>query len=474
MDFLDSYHLWADAHAFFDDPFPSRSGTTNALAAQSAAWTERLTHDAPNGALLRRNAMFDALARDGSLYLMHITHALEQISEHGVIYPSGGCLVGSVYCTPLTPTEEGYRTHNLGEYVLTKEAPAFVSKLRGAAGAPTPLIIEITVPPAAYRGLAGIDYLRLGEIHLQIFLQLEYLLSKAERHQLRETIIGRIKNTAAFLDLAGAIAHEGVHVSADTFLAALDQAIGRLPILGCLYFEALAEYLMLHSTSERSRALAEMGEFNNWLYKEMLFAAFPGMAGKFDLTKFRPSPRDLDRLLHQVDPTVDLKHAKDHLLERLAFLISARLFTSGEVPGDWHHTRWEFEDLRRVVAPLLGHLIHRELRTYGRYPDFYFYYDQYKALQAWNYWNHMDIVAPFNGTIPKGEIGINPAYPDLEYTVYCAEPAGPGLLTPTDRLEISIAPRLVDIKYTLMRNNQWTPRAPDPSQRRASGQPRHR
>ncbi len=474
MDFLDSYHLWADAHAFFDDPFPGKTSTTNPLAAQSAAWWERLTHHAPNGALMRHNAMFDALSGDGSLYLMHITHALEQISEHGVIYPSGGCLVGSVYCTPLTLTENGYRMHNLGEYVLTKEAPAFVSKLGGAAGTPTPLIVEVTVPRAAYRGLAGIDYLRLGEIHLQIFLQLEYLLSKAERHQLRETIVGRIKNSAAFLDLAGAIAYEGVHVAAETFLTALDQAIRRLPILGYMYFEALAEYLMLHSTSERSRALADLGELNNWLYKEMLFAAFPGMAGKFDLTKFRPSPRDLERLLHQVDPTIDLKHAKDHLLERLAFLISARLLTPGKQPGDWHHIRWEFEDLRRLVAPLLGHLIHRELRTYGRYPDFYFYYDQYKALQAWNYWNHMDIIAPFNGTIPKGEIGINPAYPDLDYTIHCAEVTGPGFLAPAERLQIAIAPRLVDIKYTLMRNNQWTPRAADTARGQASARPGRR
>lgn len=74
----------------------------------------------------------------------------------------------------------------------------------------------------------------------------------------------------------------------------------------------------------------------------------------------------------------------------------------------------------------------------------------------------MDIVAPFNGTMPKGEIGINPAYPNLDYRVWRAEQDDTGHLHPAEELSLTIAPRLVDIKYTLMRNNQWTA-APAPS-----------
>ncbi len=118
---------------------------------------------------------------------------------------------------------------------------------------------------------------------------------------------------------------------------------------------------------------------------------------------------------------MDAAHARSYLRDRISYLVAARLFTPGQVPDAWHHTRWEFDGLAAHLGPLLGHLIHRELRTFGRYPDFYFYFDQHKALQAWNYWNHMDIFAPFNGTMPKGEVGINPAYPDLEYRVWRAE-----------------------------------------------------
>ncbi|WP_232778574.1 hypothetical protein [Carbonactinospora thermoautotrophica] len=456
MDFPDFYHEWADAHVFFHPLGQPRTGE-DPLAEQTAQWWQRLVHETPNGELLVRNSLFDALTRGTRLHLLHVTHALEQINEHGVLYPSGGCLVGSVYCSPLTSEGDGYRMHNLGEYVLTKEAPAFVKKIGNLAGPPTPLIVEINLPPDAYRGLAGIDYLRLGEIHLQIFLHLEYLLSKAERHRLRETIVSRVKNSTAFLALSTAISHDQADVPAETFLRVLDETIGRLPILGYLYFETLAEYLMLHSTTERTQRLKDAGEMNNWLYKEMLFAAFPGMAGRFDLTKFRPSPKGLACLLRQVDDTLDPDHAMRYLVERLCFLVHARLFSPYASPDDWHRTRWEFDELRKRVAPLIGHLIHRELRTFGRYPDFYFYFDQYKALQAWNYWNHMDIVTPFNGTIPKGEVGINPAYPNLDYRIFRAELTGPGVLRPVEPLDLTIAPRLVDIKYTLMRNNRWNP-----------------
>ena len=456
MDFLDSYHLWADAHAFFDSSnlIATNTQATDLLLQQTGAWDQRLAEATPNGHLLRRNALFDALSHGGTLHLLHVTHALEEISEQGVLYPSGGCLVGSIYCAPLTATAHGFRPHNLGSYVLNREAPAFLERVGLADRTATPLIFELEVPPQAYRGLAGVDYLRLGNIHLQLYSQLEYLLSKSERHQLRETVVSRVKNSTAFLAAAAALAYQKATISPRPFLQLLDDTIPRLPILGYLCFEALAEYVMLHSTSTRTRQLAELGEFNNWLYKELLFAV-PGMIGKFDLAKFRLPPDELPGLLAQIDSTLNVSHAEKYLTDRISYLVAARLFSPGQVPEAWSHTRWEFDSLATQLGPLLGHLIHRELRTFGRYPDFYFYFDQYKALQAWNYWNHLDIIAPFNGTMPKGEIGINPAYPDLDYKVWRAEPDEAGHLHPTERLDLTVVPRLVDIKYTLMRNNQW-------------------
>ena len=179
MDFPDSYRLWADAHHFYASPLiPHQADASDPLAELSAAWDHRLAKDTPNGALLRDNALFQSLGREGKLHLLHVTHALEQISEHGVLYPSGGCLVGSIYCAPLFPERSGLRMHNLGHYILSKEAPTSLAKLGDPSRAPTPLIFEIDVPRHAYQGLAGVDYLRLGTIHLQIYSHLEYLLSQ--------------------------------------------------------------------------------------------------------------------------------------------------------------------------------------------------------------------------------------------------------------------------------------------------------
>lgn len=156
VDFVDAYESWADAHAFFGASLvPAMPDPDDPLGAQKAAWTDRLALGTPNGHLLRRNALFDSLAAGGKLHLLHVTHALEKISQDGVLYPSGGCLVGSIYCAPLTATGHGFRPHNLGSYVLTREAPAFLAKIGRMGHEPTPLVFELDLPPQAYQSWPG-------------------------------------------------------------------------------------------------------------------------------------------------------------------------------------------------------------------------------------------------------------------------------------------------------------------------------
>ncbi|WP_413229764.1 hypothetical protein [Kitasatospora purpeofusca] len=448
---MDLHRMWADAHQLYAVPRSAYAPEADhALSEQRAAWWSRLSEEAPNGHLLKSNVLFDMLRTAEKVHLLHVTHAFEHITHDGVIRPSGGCLVGSIYCAPLIPETGGLRMHNLASYILTKEAPATLVRAGTANPAPTPLVLEVTMPPHAYRELAGLDYLRLGSIHLHNYHVLNSLLSRAEQHQLQETVVGRIKNSAVFLALAASIARRG-HSGESDFSRILDAAIRNLPILGYIYFEALAEYLMLHSRSPQTCQLAERGELNNWLYKELLFGTFPGTPGRFNLSRFRPCLDDLDGLLTSLDPTLDARHARTFLIERISYLTAARLFSPGQAPDDWHRTHWDFKGVSQQFGPLLGHLIHREIRTFRRYPDFYHYFDESKALQAWNYWNHMDIVIPFNGTIPKGEVGINPAYTDVEYRVWRAEADSHGRVHPVEEVGLKIAPRLIDTKHTLMR-----------------------
>ncbi|WP_018547238.1 hypothetical protein [Streptomyces sp. LaPpAH-108] len=457
----DLHSMWADAHVSYSSPTgPVDLGRPRgALAEQETAWRIRLTETAPNGGLLVENSMFDALRSADTLHLLHVTQSLDRITRHGTLRPSGGCLVGSIYCAPLTPAAEGLRMHNLAEYILTKEAPAAVARSSFPGRTTTPLVLQLSLPNHTYRGLTGIDYLRLGAIHLRNYLDREFLLGREERYLLRETVVNRVKNSVGFLHLAATIAIKPEPAEHEAFSRLLSETITRLPILGYICFEALSEYLMLYSRSTQTRQLAERGELNNWLSKQLLFDGSPGTTGHFDLARFRPDFTRLEELLYQIDPTIDTTHAGAHLTARISHLTAARLLGSETPPEEAHRTRWDFGNVVKSFGPLLGHLIHRELRRFRRYPDFYHFYDQDKAFQAWNYWNQLDIPLPFNGTIPKGEIGINPAYPDLQYTAWTAELGDDGLLHLAEEIPLCLTPRLVGTQYGIMRDRRtWTRR----------------
>ncbi|MEV0266942.1 hypothetical protein AB0I49_37165 [Streptomyces sp. NPDC050617] len=464
MNYPDLHDMWADAHVSYSSPVgPVNICRPNPLAEQTAMWNARLAEEAPNGSLLSDNAMFNSLRTGTTLHLLHVTQAFDRIVRHGTIRPSGGCLVGSLYCAPLTPAAGGLRMHNLAEYILTREAIASQTRSQLPDRITTPLVLEITVPRHGYRGLLGIDYLRLGSIHLRNYLNLEYLLGPRERFELRESVANRVKNSADFLSLAEAIASRPEPAEHEAFPRLLSEAIPRLPVLGYVYFEALSEYLMLYSRSQCTQQLTERGEFNNWLYKRVLFEGFPGTAGHFDLARFRPSFALLEQLLNQVDPTIKPTHARAHLTARICYLATARFLNPERISNQRRHTRWDFNHIAESFGPLLGHLIHRELRRFRRYPDFYHFFDEYKAIQAWNYWNHMDISLPFNGTIPKGEIGINPAYSELDYRVWKAEIGDDALLHPTEEVALKLTPRLVDTEHTLMRDRRAAGRSDTPT-----------
>ncbi|MGM9468458.1 hypothetical protein [Streptomyces murinus] len=457
----DLHDMWADAHVSYFTPIPAGQGVADSfgpLAEQATAWHTRLTETAPNGTLLVDNSMFEALRSADTLHLLHVTQSLDHITRHGALRPSGGCLVGSVYCAPLTPTTDGLRMHNLAEYILTKEAPATVARSLLLGRTTTPLVLKVRLPQHVYRGLTGIDYLRLGAIHLRNYLDREFLLSRDERYLLRDTVVGRVRNSADFLQLAAALAVKPEPTEHEAFPHLLSETIARLPVMGYIYFEALSEYLMLYSRSAHTQRLAARGEFNNWLSKRLLFEGLPGTTGHFDLARFRPDFTRVREFLKRIDPTIDTSHAGAHLTARISYLTTARLLGPETPPVETHRIRWHFDHAMKFFGPLLGHLIHRELRRFQRYPDFYHFYDQDKAFQVWNYWNEMDIPLPFNATIPKGEIGINPAYPDLQYSAWTAELGDDHLLHLAEEIPLRLTPRLVGTQHGLMRDRRTSHR----------------
>ena len=451
---------WAGAHVFYNMYLHKPAKGSSKLELDEYSWRQRIAMETPNGRLITQNSFFESLIKSDTVYLAHITYNLDEILKNHIIFSSGGCLAGSIYCAPLVMQGGKLRMHNLGVYVMEVEAPMMIGN-KGGKKEPDILLFEVKTDKDAHRNLIGIDYLRMGEVHYSIYRQLEYLLSYKERFELQKTIVSKMKQSLDYLSLCREFYYSGGELEPDYFLNVFVNNIQFLPILGYLYFEAISEYLMLFQDNKEAKKYAEAGELYNPTYKELMYALQPKLKQNFKLSGFQPSAEVLLAYLKQSDifTKFDGNQFKDWLARRLVYLTNARLFgnaNQGDI--DWRGFRWDFDNLAEHAKPLVGHLIHRELRNFGRYPSFYFYFDQTKALQAWNYWNHMDIEIPFNGVIPKGEVGINPALPDLAYKVfrgkYVIGDSGFSYVEPAEELDISVEPKLVDLRYSSMRNKQ--------------------
>ncbi|MEU6967458.1 hypothetical protein AB0A71_06930 [Kitasatospora aureofaciens] len=426
---------WDNAHTDHTDS-ATRPGPSG-LAETEADWRRQLEHETPNGWLLRRNAMTETLTAGRPIHLMHTTVALDAIRSSGHLYASTGCLVAALYCAPLTPEPAGLRPHNLGTYLLETKKHTRT------------LVFEITpdapVPPK------GIDYLRLGAIHLRTYLTHRSFLTDREDTQLRRAVLDRLQAAAPFLDTLLANA-AGTPTPEAEFIDRLAATVPAFPFLGYLYFEVLSEYLMLHSTAPETKAYAQLGEMNNRLYKRLAFSAVQGMDKLFDLSRFNPGHDRLLQLVERIEAGLGSGVAR-YTRRRLSHLFACVALDPRQDAASFTFRGADFDALTATAPHLLGQLAFREMRIIDRYPQLYLAFEQAKALEAWDYWNAEGIPTPFNGTIPKGEIGINPAYPRSHCTVWTAETCERGLLHPAEQLDLAFLPRLAELGMTAMRRD---------------------
>lgn len=457
MDFREKISDWSEAHVFYNLFTHKPAGDSSRDLLNEYKWRMEAMA-APNGSLLTENSVFDLLRKNNKLYFLHVTPNLKKILENGSIYSSGGCLMGAVYATPLFQDKGRLRLHNLGKYIYEKEAPRALY-YSGSKNKLDGLVVEVVLPRGNHENLIGIDYTKLGKVHLNIYRELEYLLSFEERLRIYKILIDKTRKSMAYLDLVHNAYFYDREIDPEEFFRLFVAAVENLPILGYLYFEVVAEYLLLFQDCPSAIDRKKIGEFCNFTYKDLMFDFFPSLLKSTSLSIFSPS---IERLAGYIEKkkiisNLDRKKMVDYMARRLTFLTNTRLLNSDnpDTAIHWLAMKWDFEHLTTVAPGLLGHLIHRELRNFGRYPDFYFYFDQFKALQAWNYWNHMDIAIPFNGFIPKGETGINPAATNLKYKIYSAKITSDKIFSfaePQAELPVKLVPRLVDIRFTTMRS----------------------
>ncbi|MDQ0990724.1 hypothetical protein [Streptomyces sp. V3I7] len=424
---------WDDAHTNYASP--ARPPGPASLHETPTEWASLLEQDTANGWLLRGNSMLQTLASGRPIHLMHTTPALEAIRASRQVYAAAGCLVGSLYCAPLSPEPEGLRPHNMGAYLLETKQNRDV------------LVIEIR--PDAPVPVKGIDYLRLGRIHLLTYEEHRDVLTGAEDARLRKAAVERVRAASGFLDVLLATACGRPLSREVAFVDQLADTVSLVPFLGYLYFEVLSEYLMLHSTSPQTKTYAEAGELNNRLYKQLAFAAVKSMNRLFDLALFAPDRDRLTALVGEIEPSL-ASGAAHYVERRLSHLFAfAALDPSQDAAAVSFHGA-DFLTLAQVAPSLLGQMVFRQMRTEPRYPQLFSVFEQAKALGAYGYWNRQGIPTPFNGFLPKGEIGVNLAYPRGSYAVWTAEICDRGLLHPVEQLDVTFIPRLTDLRATAL------------------------
>ncbi|MEV6804625.1 hypothetical protein [Streptomyces sp. NPDC051132] len=414
---------WDRAHT--DYTLPAQRRLPASLADSESDWRHYLEHSTPHGWLIRHNAMTEALLSGQPVHLLHVTRDIDAVRASRQLHVSTGCLVGALYCSPLVRQRGGLRPHNLGAYLLRTKPSA------------TPVIIEVT-PDAPIRP-KGIDYLHLGAIHLRTYHRYRSFLTSAEDDQLDRTVRARLRAAAPFLDVALRNA-TGRATPAPGFIDQLADAVAHVPFLGYLYFEVLSEYLMLHSTTYETKAHAQAGELNNWLYKRLAFAAVDGMDQLFDLSRFSPHHRRLVQLVGSIEPSLGPKVA-EYVRRRLSHLFAVTALHPSQDAASVTFQGADLSTLQKAAPGLIGQIIFREIRYMTRYPELYHCFEKAKALEAWEYWNREGIPTPFNGVLPKGEIGVNPVYPSSSVRVWTAEQEA-GYVHPIEEVAAVLTPHL--------------------------------
>ncbi|MFF5673389.1 hypothetical protein ACFY8S_25245 [Streptomyces hygroscopicus] len=413
-------------HAHTDYTVPAQRHIPASLAESESDWRHYLECSTPNGWLIQHNAMTEALVSGEPMYLLHTTKDIDAIRASRELHVSTGCLVGALYCSPLVSQREGLRPHNLGAYLMRTKPST------------TPLVFEVTsdapIPPK------GVDYLHLGAIHLRTYLRYQSFLTPAENDQLDRTVLNGLSAAAVFLDVA--LRNAAGHATpAPDFIDRLSDAVAHVPFLGYLYFEVLSEYLMLHSATPETKTYAQAGELNNWLYKRLAFAVVDGMDQLFDLARFAPRHDRLVQVIEGVEPALGAG-AAEYVRRRLSHLFARTALHPCQDAASVTFQGADLSTLRNAAPGLIGQMIYREIRYMPRYPRLYHCFEKAKALEAWDYWNSEGIPTPFNGILPKGEIGINPVYPRSAVRVWTAEQDGKGYLHPAEEVAAVFTPHL--------------------------------
>ncbi|MFI8433809.1 hypothetical protein ACIGJO_08670 [Streptomyces sp. NPDC079020] len=161
----------------------------------------------------------------------------------------------------------------------------------------------------------------------------------------------------------------------------------------------------------------------------------------FDLARFQPCHQQLVQLIDGVEPAL-VPGVAEYVRRRLSHLFSHTALHPSQDAATVTFRGTDLGTLREVAPGLIGQMVFREIRYMPRYQQLHHCFEKAKALEAWDYWNHVGIPTPFNGILPKGEIGIHPVYPRSAIRAWTATPDSKGFLHPAQEVAAVFTPHL--------------------------------
>lgn len=387
------------------------------------AWQYYFVYGTPNGELFKNNSNFDSIKDNNGLTLLHCTTSLKEIEETGLLFPSGGCLGASIYSVPVRA--DG-RLHNLTKFLLEYELPLSL-KMRQATKDKKPGLLAIHLENENFihsnEESNGVDYLLMGDLLADVYLKFrkscQNKISKKVFNDVEKQIVYQVRKTARFLNIC--VDYQIDKISGDEFFRLFNNSLKELPFLGYLYFEVLVEFISLFQNDEASMLYKEQGELYNGNYKKMIFDLCPQLLENFKLILFKPDIKEVCAYLKQKskDGKIISNFVESEFIMffkwRFAQYARYKLMSKQKI-GSLSN----FNNLIRHNPSLVGHLIHREMRMFDIIRPYISRYEKIRAKLIWDEWNKQKIVFPYNSIVPKGEVGINPGYNNLDYKMYYA------------------------------------------------------
>ncbi|PIR40041.1 MAG: hypothetical protein COV33_01710 [Candidatus Zambryskibacteria bacterium CG10_big_fil_rev_8_21_14_0_10_34_34] len=432
-----------EAHEDFSGIFKSKYSN---IPQKLNTTTEKDIRCIENTKLYSNNKIYDFMDGD-YIYLVHITTKKKDIVNEKRIMCSGGCLVGSIYCVPAYKISKNkFTLHNLGKFIFQKEVSYFSENNSN----PSILLFKIKKPKNFK--YSGLNYLKLGKFHMNVYQELKFLLHINERRETDEMILKMVDWSRELIYLLYKYKRNILYKDFDNFYTILKKTITNVPIFGYFLFEITSEFVVSYQNDENSKYYAKKREIFVGNFKDLVFGVVPNLTKNFDLGQFLP---DINKLEIEFDKLgLDIKKYKIFMINSLIYYVKNYLFNK-KINQNFFSENISIMECNKICPHFVGHILHRIIRKMNRYPDFHVNFDTYKAIKIWNYWNKNNIYFPSNSIMPKGEMGINPTIPDLEYTVYDTKVLENDekkfIFEPKKKLDIKITPQLIELSKLIMR-----------------------